>query len=648
MSPMERKINNLRTELKEKSFKRDQQFSFDKRAIDEEARTVEVAFSSEKPVMRWFGNEILDQSRESVRLERLNNGGAVLVDHDTRDHVGVVESARIDNDRVGRAVLRFGRAQRAEDIFRDVVDGIRSLVSFMYVIHDLRLESSSDDGEDTYRSNDWEPLEISIVSIPADETVGVGRSREDVDEKVKQAKQEERKMPEAVAVQEPNAGEISQARMAELERQAKADAQSTELERIRTISSLGAKFGRSQEAEAAVQGGTSAEEFQRSLLDSLSRDNQIVAADSAEVGLTDKEVREFSFCRAIHALSNPQDQRAREAAAFEFEVSNAAAVARKKEARGFLVPVDILGARNFATMKNKRDLTVGTAADGGNLVATDLVSGSFIELLRNVAVFLSRATILDDLTGNVAIPKQTGSATSYWVAEGGTPTESQQTIGQVTLNPKTVGAYTDFSRRLMLQSSISTENFVRADLLMTVALALDLAGIAGTGASNQPTGILNTSGIGDVAGGTDGAAPTFANIVDLETAVAVDNALLGDLAYMVNAKTRGKLKKTAVESGYPDKVWDNRSGDTPLNGYSAATTNQVPSNLTKGSGTDLSAILFGNWSSAIVGLWSGIDIMVNPYHASESGLVRVSALQDADIAVRHPESFAAMQDAITT
>ena len=642
----ERKLSQLRTDLQGKSFKRD--FTFKREAVDEEKRTVEVAFSSEKPVLRWFGKEILDQSPSSVRLERLNNGGAVLVDHRTSDHVGVIESARIDDDKVGRAILRFGRSQRADEIFKDVVDGIRSLVSFMYIMHDLRLESSSDDEEDIYRSTDWEPLEISIVSIPADETVGVGRSLEtNVEEKVKQAK-EVRKMEGATQVpEEQSAGQLSQAALAELERSAKAEAQTTELGRIRTISSLGNKFGCSEKAEQAVTSGQSAEEFQKNLLDSLTRDNTVVAADSAEVGLTDKEVANFSFCKAIHALANPQDMKARKAAAFEFEVSAAAAEARKKEARGFLVPTDILGQRNFATIKSKRDLVVGTPTAGGNMVATDLLSGSFIELLRNVAVFMSRATILDDLNGNVAIPKQTGGATSYWVAEGGTPTESQQTIGQVTLSPNTVGAFTDFSRKLVLQSSISVENFVRADLLMQIALALDLAGIAGTGSNDQPKGILNTNGIGDVAGGTDGLAPTFDHLVDLETQVSIDNALLGDLAYMVNAATRGKLKKTAIETGYPDKVWDNRAGDTPLNGYAAAVTNQVPSNLTKGSGTDLSAIIFGNWSSALVGLWSGIDIMVNPYHSSESGLVRVSALQDADIAIRHPESFAAMQDAIT-
>ena len=218
----ERKLSQLRTDLQGKSFKRD--FTFKREAVDEEKRTVEVAFSSEKPVLRWFGKEILDQSPSSVRLERLNNGGAVLVDHRTSDHVGVIESARIDDDKVGRAILRFGRSQRADEIFKDVVDGIRSLVSFMYIMHDLRLESSSDDEEDIYRSTDWEPLEISIVSIPADETVGVGRSLEtNVEEKVKQAK-EVRKMEGATQVpEEQSAGQLSQAALAELERSAKAE-----------------------------------------------------------------------------------------------------------------------------------------------------------------------------------------------------------------------------------------------------------------------------------------------------------------------------------------------------------------------------------------------------------------------------------------
>ena len=296
----------------------------------------------------------------------------------------------------------------------------------------------------------------------------------------------------------------------------------------------------------------------------------------------------------------------------------------------------------------RRDLTAGTNNAGGYTVATDVLASSFIELLRNrMMVRAAGATMLADLQGNVAIPSQSAGATAYWVAENGAPTESQQTLGQVSLTPKTVGAYTDYSRRLLMQSSIDVEAFVRSDLATVLALAIDLAALHGTGASNQPTGIAATSGIGSVAGGTNGLAPAWSHIVGLETEVAIDNADIGRLSYMTNAKVRGKLKQTAkVASTDSVMIWGD--SDTPLNGYPAFVTNQVSSTLDKGTSTGVcSAIFFGNWADLLIGMWGGLDILVDPYTGSTAGTTRIVALQDVDVAVRHAQSFAAMLDALT-
>jgi HK97 family phage major capsid protein len=347
----------------------------------------------------------------------------------------------------------------------------------------------------------------------------------------------------------------------------------------------------------------------------------------------------------MNALANPQDRRAQESAAFEIECSNAAQQQRSDgEMRGYTVPVDVLRPSREGS---QRDLVVGTSTAGGHTVATDLLAESFIDLLRNnMALQGLGARMLTDLNGNIAIPRQTGGATAYWVAESGAPTESQQAFDQVAMTPKTVGAYTDISRKLLLQSSIDVEAFVRQDLAVTLALAIDLAGINGSGSSNQPRGVLNTSGIGSVVGGTDGAAPDYADIVGLETAVAVDNAAIGSLGYLTNAAVRGKLKLTEKFSGTNgNPVWEDGNN---LNGYSAAVSNQVPSNLTKGSASGIcSAIMFGNWADLLIGMWGGLDLMVDPFTSSTSGTVRIVALQDVDVAVRHAESFSAMVDALT-
>lgn len=357
-------------------------------------------------------------------------------------------------------------------------------------------------------------------------------------------------------------------------------------------------------------------------------------AASAHLGMGQRDLQRYSLLRAIRSVVN-NDWRGAE---LEREASEAVAKRLNRQPQGFFVPADWA----------QRDLLVGTATAGGHTVQTDLLAQSFIDLLRNrMVVQQAGATVLSDLQGNIAIPRQTGGATAYWVAENGAPTESQQAFNQVTMSPKTVGAFTDISRRLLMQSSIDVENFVRNDLATVGALAIDLAGLHGTGSSNQPTGIAATSGIGSVAGGTNGAAPSWGNIVGLETEVSIDNADMGSLGYITNAKVRGKLKQTEKSSSTGLWVWT--EGDAPLNGYPAYVSNQVRSDLDKGTSTGVcSAIFFGNWADLIIGLWGGLDVLVDPYTGGTAGTVRVITLQDVDIAVRHAESFAAMLDALTT
>lgn len=598
--------------------------------IDEEARTVELAFSSEEPVERYFGTEILDHAPESVRLGRLVDGGPLLVDHDARDHVGVVESVRIDSDRRGRAVVRFGKGARASEIFQDVIDGIRTKISVGYQIHDALEES-----RDVYRVNDWEPFEVSLVSIPADASVGVGRSSPPLD-----ANNENTNPPSAgFLLPEKSQNEVNtmtdekrnQAPAVDVE-EIEGNAAKRERERVNNLLKTGEAYGALDLARKFVENGGSEADLNKAILESRGYDAP-VEAEAPEIGLTDKEAKRFSFVRAMNALANPQDRRAQEAAGFEFECSQAAAAKTGREARGILVPVDVL----------KRELTAGTAADGGDTVATDLLAGSFIDLLRDRSVMLQLATLLTDLNGNIAIPRQTGGATAYWVGEGAAPTVSQQAFDQVTLSPKTVAAYTEFSRKLMLQSSLDVEAFTRRDLATTLALAINQACINGSGTGAEPRGILNVTGIGAVAGGANGAAPTWANMVALETEVAADNADLGTLRYLTNSKVRGKLKTTEKAANTAQFIW--QGGE--VNGYGVEVTNQVPSNLTKGSGTDLSAAIFGNFADLLIGMWGGLDLQVNPYSLDTTGSVRVTAFQDMDIAVRHPESFAAITDLVT-
>ncbi|WP_077345023.1 phage major capsid protein [Comamonas kerstersii] len=602
---------------------------FERSTINEEARTVVLAFASETPVERWWGIEILDCNASAMRQGRLRAGANLLCDHNQRDVVGVIESVEIGTDKVARAVVRFGKSARAEEVWQDVKAGIRRNGSVGYLIHRAVLAEERD-GLETYRVTDWEPYEISLVSVPADASVGVGRSL------ATSAQATPAATSTTPSPTEENRAMTTEATTAAAPAAAPAQpAQAAQRNHAVEIAALGKTVaGGAELAMSAIQRGITVEAFQRELIEHMASKPK----PTADIGMTDKEVRSFSIVRALHALANPMDQAAQRAAAFEFEASAAAAQKLGKQARGIMLPHDVLRAS---------DLVKGTANKGGNLVATELLSGSFIDMLRNAMVLDSMGVVtLTGLVGDIAIPKQTGAATAYWVAEDGAPTASGQTVGQVPMSPKTVGAYTDISRKLLLQSSIDVEGMVQSDLARVLGLAIQQAAINGSGTSNQPKGILGGHVVNPtILGGTNGAAPTWEHIVGLETAVSVANADVGTLAYLTNAKVRGKLKTTSKVSGQNGFIWEN--GDTPLNGYRAAVTNAVPSNITKGTATNCSAAIFGNWADLVIGMWGSLDLTVDTITLGTSGAVRVIALQDVDIAVRNAESFATFADILT-
>lgn len=564
--------------------------------VDEEKRTARIAISSEEPVERSFGKEVLEHSAEAIDLSFLASGRApLLLDHDPEKQIGVIESVDLDDSaRRLRATVRFGRNGLAREAFDDVVDGIRANISVGYAIKKMEKDKRS---SDTYVAKSWRPVEASLVSIPADVTVGLGRSDQAAEEPVIKTDFKEDKM--------------SEVDIAAVEADAKKSAQRNAAQ----IVELGARHSRSDLAQKAISEGKSIEEFRGELLDVIGSERALEAQD---VGMTQQEVKRFSLTRAINALANPTDRRAQEAASFEFDCSEAAAEQYGRAAQGIMLPAEVL--RNW-----KRDLN---SADEAELFTDDFRGGDFIDVLRNSSsVMQAGARMLGGLSGDVKIPKKTAAASAAWIAtEGGVSTESEMTVGQVAMTPKTLGAFTDITRQLLIQSSLDVEALVRDDLAQAIALAIDLAGLEGSGSSGQPTGILNTSGVNTVTAFA-AANPTFPEVVTLETAVAEDNALMGNLAYIMPASMYGALKTTEKASGTAQFVVE--PGGT-INGYRGIVSNQG----TAGN------LYFGNFSDLLVGMFGGLDIVVDPYTASTSGTIRVVALQSIDVAVRHAVSFA--------
>jgi HK97 family phage major capsid protein/HK97 family phage prohead protease len=578
--------------------------SLDARAIDEKKRTVDIAVSSELAVARSFGNEILVHEQGAIDMAFIASGRApLLLDHDMEKQIGVIESVELSGDKVLRAKVRFGRSALAQEVFQDVVDGIRSNVSVGYRVN--KMERSPTD-KDSYRVVSWSPLEVSVVSIPADPSVGVGRSAAALEPKptVEPSIRKEAKMADEVNLDA-----------------VRAEAAEAAARNAAAIIDLGVRHNKRDLADAAIKSGKSLEQFRGELLEVIGTDKPL---ENQNIGLNKKEARGFSIVRAIAALSNPGDRRLREAAAFEFEASEAAAQRYGRSAQGLMVPVDVLG------VWKQRDLNT---SDDNEIVATNLMAGDFIDVLRNSAsVMQAGARMMPGLVGNVAIPKKTAASAGGWISsEGGASSESEPTFGTVSLTPKTVGAFTDMTRQLILQSTPSVEALVRDDLTQALALAIDKGALEGSGSSGQPTGILNTSGVNKPTAFA-AAVPTFAEMVALETAVAEDNALMGNLAYITDAATYGGLKTKAKDAGSGMFVIENGQA----NGYNVIRSQQC----TAGN------VYFGNFSDLLIGMWAGLDLTVDPYTASSSGTVRIVALQTVDVAVRHAVSFAYNNDTV--
>lgn len=289
-----------------------------------------------------------------------------------------------------------------------------------------------------------------------------------------------------------------------------------------------------------------------------------------------------------------------------------------------------------------RDMTAGTDTEGGHTIETEL--GGLVPFLHpKLITERMGATRLTGLVGDVKLPRGDGVTTATWEGENDANAESTPSFDDINLSPKRLGAKTHMSKQLLFQSSISVQDYTANLLNIAIAEAVDIAAINGSGVVPIPEGILNISGIGSVAIDPNGGAPTHDHLVDLESEITTANADMGRMGYVFTPGMLGKLKKTKVDAG--SGVFVVPSGANQVNGYNFITSTLMPSNLTKGSGTDLHAAIFGNWAELIIGNWAGIDLVVDPYTQADTSRVRLIINSWWDVAVRHAASFAAIVDA---
>ncbi len=651
------KIDSLRSVTK--VLKRSGETSFS----EKEENTYEFSFSSTYPVERSFGTEILSHDDGAIDFGRLNGGVApVLWNHNMDSVIGIVRNAYLDKEKKkGRAVVELSRNAKAQEVKRDIDDGILSSISVGYRI--LEMEEREIDGNNAFLATRWEPHEVSVVASPAAPDVGISRGLIDDNTMPSVEKQDivnsKRVYAASTDAQQPNSKkqltmEKEQLDLEVVRSEATKKAASAERTRIREINAMCSKRGFDDLAEQLINNGSSVDSCRAAILERIDA-KPVETAKPIEEQLTPKEreqyAKDYKLSAGIRGLiTNDWSDKA---SGFAREISQQIAKDSGKGTRSGSLFIPYSGLVQRATY-----VTSG-ATTGGNIVATDLLADDFIEALRNSTVMVGLGVqTLSGLIGDVAIPRRSGVAsTGFLSSETAALSQAESTFDQISMTPKTLGTLSKFSRNMLIQATPGIEDLVRRDISDGINLGIDLGILNGTGSSGQPTGIMQTSGIGSVAMGTNGGAITVDALVDLETAMMEDNAAVNAdaISYVTNAKVMGAIKKLKTSGG--EYLVNNNlqalgRGATPIavNGYPLAMTNQVPSNLTKGSTSgSCSAVVIGDFSQAILGLYgSGIEITAGEDSDDfAKNLVSVKGVVAFDVAVRHAQSFAAILDVTT-
>ena len=651
------KIDSLRSVTK--VLKRSGETSFSAK----EDNTYEFSFSSEYPVERSFGTEILSHDEGSIDFGRLNGGVApVLWNHNMDSVIGIVRNAYLDKEKKkGRAVVELSRNAKAQEVKRDIDDGILSSISVGYRI--LEMEEREIDGSNAFLATRWEPHEVSVVASPAAPDVGISRGLIDDNTMPSVEKQDivdsKRVYAASTDAQQPNSKkqltmEKEQLDLEVVRSEATKKAASAERTRIREINAMCSKRGFDDLAEQLINNGSSVDSCRAAILERIDA-KPVETAKPIEEQLSPKEkeqyARDYKITSGIRGLLT--GDWSNKASGFAREISQQIAKdsQRSNNSQSLFIP--------YSALAKRATYVTSGATTGGNIVATDLLADDFIEALRNSTVMVGLGVqTLSGLVGDVAIPRRSGVAsTGYLSCETAALSQAESTFDQISMTPKTLGTLSKFSRNMLIQATPGIEDLVRRDISDGINLGIDLGILNGTGSSGQPTGIMQTSGIGSVAMGTNGGAITVDALVDLETAMMEDNAAVNAdaISYVTNAKVMGAIKKLKTSGG--EYLVNNNlqalgRGATPIavNGYPLAMTNQVPSNLTKGSTSgSCSAVVIGDFSQAILGLYgSGIEITAGEDSDDfAKNLVSVKGVVAFDVAVRHAQSFAAILDVTT-
>ncbi len=593
------------------------EFAVDTRTIDEEARTVELAFSSEEPVARWYGEEVLDHASGAVRLERMNNGAALLLQHDSDRQLGVVESARIDRDRRGRAVVRFGRGQLAEEIFRDVQDGIRRHVSVGYRIHEMKLDRSDAEG-DTYRITDWEPLEVSIVSVPADATVGVGRAHPPT------LQPEDATMPKQAITETADEGRedptVTPAEVAgeSTEERTEQSREAVDAE-IRALAGKHKAVPRAREiAEQLIAVGGTVDDMQRALR------NAIVNAPAPQPVPAVRDVRVEGARPRYKTMRAFSDE----------EVAYQA---------GMWARATLLGDDKAMRWCNDHGVRVmtGAALSKGGAVVPEQMSQAIIDLRERYGVARQLLRIVPMASDTLMVPRRTGGVTAYFVGEEDAITASDKSWDQVQLTARKLGALTRFSTDYAEDAVIDVAEDLANEMAYAFAEKEDDCCFNGDGTSTYGGIVGFRTKIIDgnhSAGAIDAASnhDTFAELDadDINSLMAALPEYAADMATFVCSRPANTLVFDALKQAAGGNTIQTLAGRPQLNylGYPIRISQKMPTSI--GDLSNVAMLLFGDFSkAATMGDRRGFTIRVLNERYAEYDQIGIVATERFDIVV---------------
>lgn len=680
--------------------------------IDSEKGTVRLSISSDQPYLRFdFRSrtefwEVLDHSA-GLDTTRLKVGTSLLYNHQ-RDillgrntFVGVMDNKAIVD-------AKISKAPDVESYRVKIEEGILCDSSVGYTVSDEGEEIGEKDGVPIIRVK-WMPHEASLVTIPADQTVGIGRDHnpfqpipleEDGQPKLKEilisdkkelaSRKDENKsreqsdsrkgkkaMPEITEVEPPNlevVREEGEVRGVQKERKRISDI--GDLQKHFAEKGLaGRKIDTAEAASQFIRDGKTAAEFKdHVVMNEFPIVQERVAVPDPKIGMSKKERGRFSLCKAI--LEDALGKRGQgqgltgiEKDACETSVKHLSKIDGTRSFGGMCVPDDVLTAnfaedrdlsssemRNIAQenhrlkmMLRTTPLNASTFTAGGALVGTELLAGSIIDLLRNAALIGQgplAITELGGLTGNIAIPKHTAAGTAYWMAEGATVTESEVTFGQLVLSPKRMGADTAYTKQLLAQASLSVEAFVREDIAIIMAIEEDRVILYGAGVAGEPLGVFNTTGVG--ADVTFSGNATWVKMVLFESSLENANVRNGQMAILTSPTSKGYMKTTPkLGSTFPIYVWEKNDAGWPIiNGVMPGIVNEYPAYATKQVSTNV--VAQGVFREILKARWAGFDVVVDPYSGKKSETIELTVHQWMDIGVRHPQAFEVSVDAPTS